>query len=333
MTVSLAKFIYIISTALLVACVHSGMSNISIPSGQLHRVTRDYAAIGDASNIQPFVYNEHTMIRKNKNKPQFDKITDDQGNPLNYTEQDGYYVLDDVIDSFVVSGTGRTVKFERVNIKDSVESETSLYTLSPIIDKNESLSIENNQDLNNVTSSTNTTVASFDTKTTTHQEVTDTNTPIFVLMKQQVAKQRELLEHQTAKESKLKKELAEIQEKLTSSEAKMESGTALIHVHFPFGSTVFKPEYDLADTLTSSALQAKRITLFGRTDSRVADAINKKIARGRALHVRHYLIQQGVSAEKIKTFSRASGDFIMPSNTPAGQSLNRRVTIELVMRE
>ena len=70
----------------------------------------------------------------------------------------------------------------------------------------------------------------------------------------------------------------------------------------------------------------------GRTDAVVPGADDPKIALGRALAARQYLVERGVSADKIKVFSLPAGDRIAPAGMEQGRALNRRVDIELVNR-
>jgi outer membrane protein OmpA-like peptidoglycan-associated protein len=63
----------------------------------------------------------------------------------------------------------------------------------------------------------------------------------------------------------------------------------------------------------------------------VAGPNDARIALGRALSARNYLIEHGVSPDKITVDSQADGDFIAPNDTKAGRALNRRVEIELLI--
>jgi outer membrane protein OmpA-like peptidoglycan-associated protein len=297
--------IYIICITFLVACAHS--SN-SVPTGQLHRVTRDYAAVGDAAGIQPFVRGDNTLIKARRGKPLFGAILDDQGQPVSYTEQDGYYVLDRVLESFTVSADGRTVRFELLPTQNT-EAESAG-------NSNASMQAE--------------VLTAQDANVVAEAYAVKMNTPIFMLMKHQLIMQRALLNRVSENQKPTAGELFDIQSALDFTESKMAIEAAVVQAYFRFGSTAFKPSAEFTNVLLPAALEAKKVNLFGRTDSNIADAINTKIAHGRAQAVKNYLIKKGVSADKIEASSLAAGDFIGPSSTKAGRALNRRVTIEII---
>lgn len=104
---------------------------------------------------------------------------------------------------------------------------------------------------------------------------------------------------------------------------------ALYRVSFEFGSTKFEPPADMVNTLVSAAMQASRVELRGRTDSPVKDDADQRIALGRALAARRYLVAQGVAANKIRVSYLSSGDFIADNSTAEGKAKNRRVDIAL----
>lgn len=111
---------------------------------------------------------------------------------------------------------------------------------------------------------------------------------------------------------------------------KVAAAAAIVKVSFPTGSTVFKPSPEVAAVLISSGKAADRVNVRGRTDSRIAGPLDAKIALGRALAARKFLLDHGVSADKIRVFSQAEGGFAAPNVTKEGRALNRRVEIEFV---
>ncbi|MGB7815547.1 MAG: OmpA family protein [Methylotenera sp.] len=302
---------YILSAVFLAACAHSG--SMSAPAGLMHRVTRDYAAIGDAAGIQPFVHGENTMIKVRKGISLTSTIVDDQGQVVSYTQQDGYYVLDRVLESFTVSGNGRSVKFERIQLPiQSIETE-------PIeLGANSNMPLEAEV------------LTAQDAPTAVEAHAVKMNAPIFTVMKNQLAQQRELLDRASQNSKYTGSELSDIHSRLDFIESKMALETAVVHVHFALGKSTLMPGAELTSILIPAAREANKINLFGRTDSNVADKINAKIARSRALAVRSYLIAHGVPANKIEVSSSSAGNFIAPSFLKEGRALNRRVTIELV---
>lgn len=122
-----------------------------------------------------------------------------------------------------------------------------------------------------------------------------------------------------------------VQARLDDVESRLAAiATQTVYVTFPFNGTAFLPDDDLAAVLVPAAQRAERINLRGRTDSLIADAANARVALGRAMAARSYLIQHGVEAKKIRAFSRAAGDFRADNATDEGRAANRRVEIELI---
>lgn len=108
------------------------------------------------------------------------------------------------------------------------------------------------------------------------------------------------------------------------------AASKVMRVNFDFNSVVFRPSPELEPVLLASAKSASAINVRGRTDSEVSDLGNYKIALGRALSAREYLINHGIPSTIIKVFSLSSGAFIADNNTEEGKKLNRRVEIEII---
>jgi outer membrane protein OmpA-like peptidoglycan-associated protein len=104
--------------------------------------------------------------------------------------------------------------------------------------------------------------------------------------------------------------------------------SAIVFVTFPRYSTVFNPGSEDATVLIRSAKTADHINISGHTDAQVAGQRDAKIALGRALAARNFLVNNGVVAEKINVFSQADGRFIAPNITKGRAFVNRRVEIE-----
>lgn len=296
-------YICLLSAVFLAGC--AGHSTYSAPSGQLYRVTSHYGAIGDASGIQPIVRENNTLIRVRASELPLSSIVDDQGQPVSFVVQDGYYLLDHVVEKFNVTANGRTVRFELIQPilpADTTESDSSV--------ANEDSATGRLSDA--------------------EAHALKMSAPIFTVMKNQLAQQRGLLEYQNQTSSRKKKELAAIRSKLDSIESQMTQEIAVVNVNFAYGNSNFRPAYEMEDVLIPAAIQARKINLYGRTDSKVGGGANLKIARARVLAVRDYLIKNGVDANKINISSLAAGDFVAPSSTSSGRALNRRVAIELI---
>lgn len=100
-------------------------------------------------------------------------------------------------------------------------------------------------------------------------------------------------------------------------------------IRFAFGSTRVVVPADTASALVESARSAPLILLRGRTDGATDSAAESRIARERAAAVRDYLVGAGVDAARIRATYQPAGDHAADNSSPAGQSLNRRVEIEM----
>jgi outer membrane protein OmpA-like peptidoglycan-associated protein len=74
-----------------------------------------------------------------------------------------------------------------------------------------------------------------------------------------------------------------------------------------------------------------KITVEGYTDSRGDPVYNKQLSKYRADIVKNYLIGQGISPSKIKTFGRGPDNPLKSNKTFEGRKKNRRVEIQLSM--
>jgi len=69
------------------------------------------------------------------------------------------------------------------------------------------------------------------------------------------------------------------------------------------------------------------VTVFGFTDSQGNDAYNQSLSEKRAASVRSYLIEHGVSADKIKSVGKGKADPVADNASAEGRANNRRVEI------
>lgn len=104
----------------------------------------------------------------------------------------------------------------------------------------------------------------------------------------------------------------------------------VMRITFNYKSTDFKPSAAETTFLLPTAQEAKAINLRGRTDSNVADQVDRDIAKTRALAARKFLIENGVAANKIRVYASGAGKFVADNRTAEGRAKNRRVEIELV---
>jgi outer membrane protein OmpA-like peptidoglycan-associated protein len=100
-------------------------------------------------------------------------------------------------------------------------------------------------------------------------------------------------------------------------------------VHFAFGSTALKMAAPEAAQLIEHARGAALVMLRGRTDGTADRPAESRIARDRTAAVRDYLLQSGVEATRIRSTWQPTGDHAADNDSKHGQSLNRRVEIEL----
>ena len=107
------------------------------------------------------------------------------------------------------------------------------------------------------------------------------------------------------------------------------SDRVVFRVSHEVGHTEFQPTAELELELLKAAKAAKVVVIRGRTDSETVDDVETRIALGRAVHARQYLVSNGVESDKIHLWYRAAGDFIADNSTAEGRAINRRVEIEV----
>ena len=81
----------------------------------------------------------------------------------------------------------------------------------------------------------------------------------------------------------------------------------------------------LASTLNQHPVTT--VTIIGHTDSTGSDAVNDPLSVNRAAATRDYLVQRGVSAQRIAVDGRGSRQPVADNTTAAGRAMNRRVEI------
>lgn len=100
-------------------------------------------------------------------------------------------------------------------------------------------------------------------------------------------------------------------------------------VRFALGSAAVPMSRVQLESLARAASDAPLIVLRGRTDGLRDSLADDRLARERAEAVRSLLIQEGVSAARIRTTWQGSGDHAADNGSAAGRDLNRRVEIEI----
>ena len=101
-------------------------------------------------------------------------------------------------------------------------------------------------------------------------------------------------------------------------------------VSFDVGSYAIKPNMrPVLDRLASTLNQhpVTTVTIIGHTDSTGSDAVNDPLSVNRAASTRDYLVQRGVSAQRIAVDGRGSRQPVADNSTASGRAMNRRVEI------
>jgi len=94
--------------------------------------------------------------------------------------------------------------------------------------------------------------------------------------------------------------------------------SAIVFFTFPRYSTAFNPGSEIAAVLIQSAKTADRINISGHTDAQVAGPRDAKIALGRALAARNFLVKNGIVAEKINFFRKRAAGLLLQTLRRAG---------------
>ncbi len=82
---------------------------------------------------------------------------------------------------------------------------------------------------------------------------------------------------------------------------------------------------NLAAALSSAQLENRKFTVIGHTDAKGSDAYNKALSDRRAAAVRRYLINNGVSAARLRAVGKGESQLLNADEPEAAE--NRRVEI------
>ena len=107
-------------------------------------------------------------------------------------------------------------------------------------------------------------------------------------------------------------------------------------ITFDTGRAQIKPGMrPILDSFASSLMQnpSTLVTIIGHTDSSGSDAINNPLSVNRAASTRDYLVQRGVSPQRIHIDGRGETQPVASNDTPAGRAMNRRVEIFVVQQQ
>lgn len=273
------------------------------------RVSPDYMATGGVEDARAYVYGSVTLLEFGNSAPSFVTVRDASDESVEYERVGRYYRLARVLDNFTVWANGQSVTF-------SAPMTTRVFSAAPVAaDEAKAPEVVK--------------LAALEVPASKPGD--EDVAALLKLCESQLADVRRLLEQASSNPKATGQELFDVNARLDEIEARMvTAAAAIVKVSFPTGSTAFNPSPEVAEVLIASGKAADRVNVRGRTDSRVAGPLDAKIALGRAMAARKFLVDHGVSADKIRVFSQADGDFAAPNVTKEGRALNRRVEIEFV---
>jgi len=109
----------------------------------------------------------------------------------------------------------------------------------------------------------------------------------------------------------------------------------IITKHFLFGPGEWqlKPEsYETLDQVVTQLQQNVSLQLLiqGHSDSRGSEDLNKKLSKKRAEAIAAYLVQKGVSPDRLTTVGYASSQPVATNETSKGRAQNRRVVVKTI---
>jgi OOP family OmpA-OmpF porin len=112
----------------------------------------------------------------------------------------------------------------------------------------------------------------------------------------------------------------------------LEQVITLTGVNFEFDKASLTPDSrKILEEVSLKVAHFKDVpmTLEGHTDSKGSDAYNMKLSQLRADSVRNFLIEQGVSGDKLTAKGMGESHPVADNNTEAGRALNRRVELHI----
>ena len=101
---------------------------------------------------------------------------------------------------------------------------------------------------------------------------------------------------------------------------------------FDSGKSSFKKETAVVLTNITAILKEypdSNFTIEGHTDSVGSKSTNQKLSEQRANAVRDYLIENGISTDRLTAYGFGEDYPLFPNNTRSGRANNRRTEIKL----
>lgn len=276
------------------------------------RVSPDYEASGDASGVRAFVYGSRTVLEFDS-RPVWLTVQDENGVPVEFEREGRYYRLARKLGTFSVWANTRALAFSPAPVAAKPAAAAAPAAASAPVATTAPVAAQ----------------PASPVMVSAEPAPADDAEALLNLSAAQLDEVRQAIKAGAGSQAEAKALTA----RLDRIEAQLvTAATAMVRVQFDTAATGFDADSAVARALVPAAKAAERINVRGRTDSRVAGDADPKIALGRALAARQFLMDRGVDGAKIKVFALPAGDFIAPSGTAEGRALNRRVEIELVNR-
>lgn len=289
------------SAALLVGC---GTLPAEAP---LKRVSPDYLGAGDTQGIRPMVYGARTVLQFDS-LPAFVRVVDENGVQVPFERVGKYVRVARKLGTFEVWFNMAHARFEPAPASAPQPADQArASTAAP--------------------AAASTPASPAPAVLKVERQASDAD-QLLAIASKQLEEVRTVIGSDTNPA-----EAKALAAKLDRIEAQvLQAATVIVRMQFESAKSTLVVSPEVERVLIPAAQAAERINVRGRTDAVVPGPDDPKIALGRALAARQYLVERGVSADKIKVFSLAAGDRIAPAGMEQGRALNRRVDIELVNR-
>mgnify|MGYP001627401292 CR=1 FL=1 len=146
--------------------------------------------------------------------------------------------------------------------------------------------------------------------------------------RKKIAERRDLerLESRTREVESLRRELAELNAKKTDRGMVVTLGDMLFETgKSQLKGNAFANLSRLSTFLTNNP--DRTLTIEGHTDNVGSETSNEALSQRRADAVRQYLIQQGISPQRLTAYGKGENFPVASNDTPSGRALNRRVEV------
>lgn len=319
------KSLPVVLTSLAICLVVAGCMTPPSSESPRVRVSGDYLAAGDSKGIRAYVYGKSTVLEFDT-PPLWISICDKNGVTVPIEREGRFIRINRRLDAFDVWMNTRVVSFEYSKAGNLMPAGAVAAAVAGVMPSQ----VQQPTQVPHPDERPSAPASSMpgEPPQTGKGEDAEANA-LLELSAKQLAEVRKLLSESKDNPTEVKA----LNARLDRVEAQiLSAAAAIVRVNFDTERTEFTPPKEVADVLVPAAKAAERINVRGRTDSRTAGVDDAKIALGRAISARNYLVSNGVDGAKIKIFSLPAGDFLAPSATAQGKSLNRRVDIELINR-